>query len=48
MGDLANSFYTMIQLYVLRNVVEAAGNLTGIGLNILNGVVPLSIGMLLW
>jgi hypothetical protein len=47
MGDLAYSFYSMIQLYVLRYVVEAIGNIRRIGLNILNGLVPLLIGMIL-
>ncbi len=47
MGDLAYSFYSMIQLYVLRYVVKAIGNIRRIGLNILNGLVPLLIGMIL-
>jgi hypothetical protein len=38
---------SMIQLYVLRYVVEAIGNIRRIGLNILNGLVPLLIGMIL-
>jgi hypothetical protein len=33
--------------YVYGNGVEALGNIRRIGLNILNGVVPLSIGMIL-
>jgi hypothetical protein len=47
MGDLAYSFYSMIQLYVLCYVFEAIGKIRRIGLNILNGLVPLSIGMIL-
>ena len=47
MGDLAYSFYSMIQLYVLCYVFEAIGKIRRIGLNILNGLVPSSIGMIL-
>jgi hypothetical protein len=47
MGDLAKPFYSMMRSYVLCYGVEALGNKRRIGLNILNGLVPLSIGMIL-
>jgi hypothetical protein len=42
MVDLAKSFNGMMQLYVSRYGVKAVGCLAGFGLNILNGLVPLS------
>jgi hypothetical protein len=42
MGDLANSFYKMMQSsYVLRYGVDMVGSLAVIGLNLLNGLVIL-------
>jgi hypothetical protein len=46
-SELGCSFYSMMQMYFFRNDVEGTANLRRIDLNILNGVVPLSIGMLL-
>jgi hypothetical protein len=42
MVDLAKSFNSMMQLYVSGYGVKALGYLAGIGLNILNGLVPSS------
>jgi hypothetical protein len=47
MVDLPKSFNSMMSLYVSHYAVKALGYLAGIGLNILNGLVPLSIGMIL-
>jgi hypothetical protein len=47
MGDLAYSFYSMMQLYVLRYAFEAIGKMRRICLKITNDAVPLLIGMLL-